>query len=134
MEDPPYEINLSRPYEDDLEKGIQREECAICLDNNELSYNTWVELKVCSHAFHKNCIDMWLARHIQSVCPLCMRDINQQEENNRSIVINNEVVVLPQRLMTIRRELEEKCVCILSCLCCIAVFILPPIMIFTGKN
>jgi hypothetical protein len=130
----PYEINLTRPYEDDLEKGIQREECAICLDNTELTYTTWVQLKVCSHEFHKSCIDLWLSGSAGKSCPLCLRDIHQEEINDRSIVLNNQVVVLPERMMTIRREIEEKCLCAISCLCCLAVFVVPPIMMFVGKN
>lgn len=124
----PYETNHTRPYEDDLEKGIKREECAICLDNTELTYNTWVQLKVCSHAFHKSCIDLWLSTHTKSLCPLCQRDICQQQE------INNHIVVFPERRMTIRREVEEKCLCFILCLCCLAVFIVPPVMMFVGKK
>ena len=134
MDKIPYEINLTRPYEDDLEKGIQREECAICLDNTELTYKTWVQLKVCSHEFHKSCIDLWLSRSVDQSCPLCLRDIRQQEINSRSMVINNQVIVLPEGLQTIRREIEEKCLCAISCLCCLLVFIVPPVMIFVGKN
>lgn len=135
MDKIPYEINLIRPYEDDLEKGIQREECAICLDNTELTYKTWVRLKVCSHEFHKSCIDLWLSNSAaKQACPLCLRDIHQQEINSQSMVINDQVIVLPERLQTIRREFQEKWLCAVSCLCCLAVFIVPPVMMFVGKN
>lgn len=99
----PYEINLTRPYEDDLEKGVQREECSICLDNAELTHTNWVQLKVCSHTFHKSCIDTWMVNHIDPVCPLCLRKIYQKNESNQSIIIIDEV----ERERRERREIRE---------------------------
>ena len=126
MDPPPplYDRIQTRPFEDDLEKGIQREECAICLDNTEETCNTWVQLKDCSHAFHQPCIDSWIASRENPTCPLCQRIIRPSQPNTR----------LTERQMTLRREFQEKWLCAVSCLCCLAVFIVPPVMMFVGKN
>lgn len=141
----PYEINLTRPYEDDVEKGIQREECSICLDNTDLTHTNWVQLKVCSHTFHKQCIDTWLANRADPKCPLCLRDIYQKNESSHSVIIMDEeererrerrarVGEERERQVILRIQIEEKCLCICTCLFCLAVFIVPPIMMFAGKN
>lgn len=149
MDKIPYEINLTRPYEDDVEKGIQREECAICLDNTKLTCTNWVQLKVCSHTFHKSCIDTWLTNRVDPKCPLCLREIYQKNESNQSVIIRIDEEVRErlerrarvdqvgedrERQVILRREIEEKCLCVCTCLFCLAVFIVPPIMMFAGKN
>ncbi|XP_044500983.1 RING-H2 finger protein ATL29-like [Mangifera indica] len=48
-------------------------ECAVCLaefeDDNMLRL-----LTVCYHAFHQECIDLWLGSH--KTCPVCRRDLD----------------------------------------------------------
>ncbi len=48
--------------------------CAVCLadyQNNEKLQ----QLPICSHAFHKECIDQWLVNH--STCPICRTSLLQ---------------------------------------------------------
>lgn len=43
-------------------------ECSICLDHIHKNKKTLI----CSHSFHKQCIDNWL--NVNSVCPICRRN------------------------------------------------------------
>nr|XP_043637703.1 RING-H2 finger protein ATL17-like [Erigeron canadensis] len=60
--------------------GLELElECAICLsvfEENEIGR----KLPSCSHAFHVECIDMWL--HSHSTCPICRASINYHHNTN----------------------------------------------------
>jgi hypothetical protein len=51
-------------------------ECAVCLcqfeDNDILRL-----LPKCQHAFHVDCVDLWLASH--STCPLCRHCVSQED-------------------------------------------------------
>ncbi|GLJ06813.1 hypothetical protein SUGI_0049070 [Cryptomeria japonica] len=51
-----------------LKQGKQALECAVCLSEFE-DDETLRLLPKCSHAFHPDCIDMWLFSH--TTCPLC---------------------------------------------------------------
>lgn len=51
-------------------------DCAVCLI--EFEENDYVRtLPICSHAFHVDCIDIWLRSHAN--CPLCRAGILRQE-------------------------------------------------------
>jgi len=50
--------------------------CVICL--NEYTANENLKRLPCNHHFHPNCIDEWL--HINKHCPLCMGNIDPNEE------------------------------------------------------
>jgi hypothetical protein len=50
----------------------QESECAICLETFT-PQDKVRSLGVCSHTFHKSCIDLWLLRCAH--CPLCKRDV-----------------------------------------------------------
>lgn len=58
-------------------KGVPRSrDCAVCLI--EFEDDDYVRtLPVCSHAFHVDCIDMWLRSHAN--CPLCRAGIFRPE-------------------------------------------------------
>jgi hypothetical protein len=42
-------------------------ECPICLD--EFQNNDDIRLLICSHKFHKKCIDLWFNKQLN--CPMC---------------------------------------------------------------
>ena len=42
-------------------------ECVICLE--EMKYNEKLSIIMCSHIFHKHCLDKWKNR--KRLCPLC---------------------------------------------------------------
>ncbi|KAJ0805487.1 putative transcription factor C2H2 family [Helianthus annuus] len=52
----------------DIKIGQQVLECAVCL-NEFLDHEALRLLPECSHVFHRDCIDEWLASHI--TCPVC---------------------------------------------------------------
>lgn len=43
--------------------------CPICLD--DIKNNEYVRELKCNHIFHKKCIDTWLYKSEQNVCPYC---------------------------------------------------------------
>ena len=68
-------ITINRPYTEGYNKpynGENKEECSICLDNNEFTYKSWVKLG-CNHYFHRHCIDLWLEQ--RQTCPICVQNI-----------------------------------------------------------
>lgn len=74
-------ISPAKPYEERFVKrfvGEDREECPICVDNDEFTYKSWVRLKACAHFFHQHCIDLWL-EHKQT-CPVCVQDVWGRKE------------------------------------------------------
>lgn len=60
---------------------LSNEECVICLE--ELPVGCEVVSMPCSHAFHGNCIQMWL--RTSPCCPICRFEI----QDKRSIVLNS---------------------------------------------
>ncbi|PWA67030.1 Zinc finger, RING/FYVE/PHD-type [Artemisia annua] len=57
-------------------------ECAICLslfEDNEIGR----KLPGCNHAFHVECIDMWL--HSHSTCPICRSSIQHASMINKKV-------------------------------------------------
>lgn len=42
-------------------------ECVICLE--EMKYNEKLSIIMCSHIFHKDCLDKWKTK--KRLCPLC---------------------------------------------------------------
>ena len=59
----------------DDSKYSQESNCSICLGPWESGQDV-IEFKLCSHAFHRDCLKDWLK--IQSTCPLCKS--NKKEE------------------------------------------------------
>lgn len=58
-------------------------DCAVCL--LEFEENDYVRtLPTCSHAFHVDCIDIWLRSHAN--CPLCRAGIFRQESPFRPVM------------------------------------------------
>lgn len=49
--------------------------CAICLCSYEVGDNVTFSPNVrCQHAFHKECISVWVARKKQPLCPCCRQE------------------------------------------------------------
>ncbi|CAK9142618.1 unnamed protein product [Ilex paraguariensis] len=68
-------------------------ECAVCL--LEFEENDYVRtLPVCSHAFHVDCIDIWLRSHAN--CPLC-----------RAVIFRPESPFVPVMAARIRPSLDD---------------------------
>lgn len=72
--------------------------CAICLDQYEPGcYVSWSSNKECMHAFHRDCILMWLLKKEELLCPCCRRGFVSEsvlngevdDENNTGDVGNN---------------------------------------------
>ncbi|KAI4347527.1 hypothetical protein L6164_008336 [Bauhinia variegata] len=57
----------------DLKIGIEGLECAVCLSEFKDS-DTLRLLPKCSHVFHPDCIDAWLASHV--TCPVCRANLS----------------------------------------------------------
>ncbi|XP_041472983.1 uncharacterized protein LOC121422150 isoform X2 [Lytechinus variegatus] len=58
----------------DQHSGSQEENsCPICMDD----YEEGAELRrlPCFHGYHKNCIDMWLKKNQDPVCPICRVEV-----------------------------------------------------------
>ncbi|KAL2238328.1 RING-H2 finger protein ATL63 [Sesamum indicum] len=55
-------------FKGDKEKEVQAPECVICLSFFE-NGQKGRKLALCRHAFHVECIDMWL--HSHTTCPIC---------------------------------------------------------------
>ena len=47
-------------------------ECPICLD--EFQNNDDIRLLICSHKFHKKCIDLWFNKQLN--CPMCKSNLS----------------------------------------------------------
>lgn len=58
----------------DLKTGKGPLECAVCLTDFK-DDDTLRLLPKCSHVFHPQCIDSWLASHV--TCPVCRANLNQ---------------------------------------------------------
>lgn len=64
----PYEERYFVSYD-----GEQREECPICIDNDQFTCKSWVKLKQCKHFFHQHCIDQWMEH--KWTCPVCVQHV-----------------------------------------------------------
>ncbi|KNA11431.1 hypothetical protein SOVF_135290 [Spinacia oleracea] len=68
-------------------------ECAICLNVFEVG-EVGRSLPRCSHAFHVDCIDMWLFSH--STCPICrdqlVLELDVTQRSDTPAVVENRVV------------------------------------------
>jgi len=61
------------------------ESCAICLDDFKVDEE--LRLLPCKHAFHKSCVDPWLAKSSE-LCPMCKQSIfMNQEKEDRSVTL-----------------------------------------------
>ncbi|KMZ62596.1 E3 ubiquitin-protein ligase, ATL family [Zostera marina] len=109
-----------------LKKGNSPLECAVCLcefeDDDELTL-----LPKCYHAFHPQCIGVWLANHI--TCPVCRIDLGEpvlevipvteeisltppvihlSDENENVVEITDEQQRTPPAQVSVKVEEEEK--------------------------
>ena len=62
---------LLSPGDDDGDGGKPKHECAVCLGVFEPAEE--VRVLPCLHAYHKGCIDKWLAR--SAACPTCKGEV-----------------------------------------------------------
>lgn len=64
--------------------------CVVCLGDYQKN-ETLQQLPVCSHIFHKACVDKWLANN--STCPLCRMSLllfpTQKNSNNNNIIMKS---------------------------------------------
>ncbi|KAI3507912.1 hypothetical protein L1887_22908 [Cichorium endivia] len=104
--------------EEDRDYGL---ECAICLSIFE-EEEIGRKLPGCGHAFHVECIDMWL--HSHSTCPICRAAIHcnhshkidhlvieipdpEQESESDGLAINNEEELRLEIVTTISDQITE---------------------------
>ncbi|XP_065022813.1 RING-H2 finger protein ATL65-like [Musa acuminata AAA Group] len=73
--------------------AVTNRECAVCLLEFE-DDDTLRTLPLCAHAFHMDCIDVWLRSH--ATCPLC-----------RAAVLRHEAIFAPMRAARIRPSLDD---------------------------
>ncbi|KAI9091074.1 hypothetical protein K1719_028344 [Acacia pycnantha] len=71
-----------------LKFGEAANECAVCLSEFN-QHDTLRLLPKCSHLFHPQCIDAWLASHV--TCPVCRSRLKPAEEHDGG---GNEVVIV----------------------------------------
>jgi hypothetical protein len=55
-------------------------QCAVCLD--DVLPGTTARLLPCSHVFHKGCADAWLLSAKKNSCPLCLRAVCPDRDEN----------------------------------------------------
>jgi len=74
---------LFKPFQREKQQSApHNESCAICLDDFQLDEE--LRLLPCKHAFHKACVDPWLAKSSE-LCPMCKQSIfMDQEKEDRS--------------------------------------------------
>ncbi|KAI3678525.1 hypothetical protein L6452_37821 [Arctium lappa] len=103
--------------EEDRDYGL---DCAICLSVFE-EEEIGRKLPGCGHAFHVDCIDMWLQSH--STCPICraaiqcnqnhkidhleIEIIDPEQDLNVSTINNNEDVLRLEIVTTISNQISE---------------------------
>ncbi|CAL9042911.1 unnamed protein product [Musa banksii] len=75
------------------QQAATNRECAVCLLEFE-DDDTLRTLPLCAHAFHMDCIDVWLRSH--PTCPLC-----------RAAVLRHEAAFVPMRAARIRPSLDD---------------------------
>jgi len=70
--------------------GLMDNQCVVCLGDYQKN-ETLQQLPVCSHIFHKACVDEWLANN--STCPLCRMSLllfpTQKNSNNNNIIMKS---------------------------------------------
>jgi len=66
-------LYLFKPFRDKTPQSTpHNERCAICLDDFKMDEE--LRLLPCKHAFHKSCVDPWLAKSSE-LCPMCKQSI-----------------------------------------------------------
>ena len=64
---------------------VHNDTCAICRnDLNEPSINSNkvnICAGICNHAYHKECINIWVCRKKKPTCPLCNREWIERKLN-----------------------------------------------------
>ncbi|XP_058744609.1 RING-H2 finger protein ATL11-like [Vicia villosa] len=91
----------------DLKIGRVTLECAVCLNEFE-DDETLRLIPVCSHVFHRECIDAWLLHH--STCPVCRADLvpdPKDELLSSSIVIQISDTDLDEPVLNHEPDLVE---------------------------
>ena len=49
-------------------------ECAICLENIDISKNNIIELDCCKQTIHISCIKAWINKNNNPTCPICRNE------------------------------------------------------------
>lgn len=68
-------------------------ECAVCLDNVVCGDNA--RKLPCGHVFHRPCADSWLLTSRKNSCPLCMRKVCPERDQDMRIVNDVHAVGRP---------------------------------------
>ena len=80
------EINIEKTIQYTNELNLYNQICPICLD--EFKIGTDIILLNCFHAFHFQCINIWVNKDLQNNkhCPICNLNFKKQfyEKNNDS--------------------------------------------------
>jgi len=79
---------LFKPFQrEKAQSAPHNESCAICLDDFKVDEE--LRLLPCKHAFHKACVDPWLAKSSE-LCPMCKQSIfMDQEKADRSCTLGS---------------------------------------------
>ncbi|KAK8940933.1 E3 ubiquitin-protein ligase ATL6 [Platanthera zijinensis] len=81
--------------------GSSSLECAVCINEFE-DQDSIRLLPKCSHVFHEDCIDAWLASHV--TCPVCRCVLEKEDEKGEVVVV---VVFEEEDEEQRRKEMKE---------------------------
>ena len=67
---PPYKKITETSVEENSEKNFASSDCSICIEEFKKG-EYFRKLPICSHIFHKKCIDKWFTMDKHMSCPIC---------------------------------------------------------------
>ena len=86
--------------------------CAVCL--SEIEEDEEVRVLSCRHMYHRECIDVWLRKNHQPLCPLCLQSVRidarrlskREKEESRIEMARSQVAARPSASSTESRGQE----------------------------
>ena len=66
------------------------EECSICQENMLITENI-ITLRVCSHKFHRKCIQPWAK--VSNTCPLCRKVFRKKDDDSSFLIFIGILII-----------------------------------------